>query len=227
MSTDKQRKGSLAWRSNSKRGLRSMIPVVPKTSVYKYFIKVETRQLLKEGVLSCVSVLRQIPLKKLNPENSSDLKYILEYSALQVKKARKKDAIREINCKSLTELEESFKDTDQVDVIGLTKGKGTLGPVQVCGLSLGLRKTKRGFTRRPGSMGGRKPGRIFPTKPFAKKMGNSRRTIHNLKVLDYKPVENYKATKYFSKQGLYLYLKGTTPGSIGTTLALRPSIRKR
>lgn len=220
MSTDKQRKGSLAWRQNSKTGARALVPVVSKKHVYNYYIKVETTSEIVDGVLQCCTVLKQIPLKKIE-----DNKYLLKYSELGVKRAKKKDTIRQINCENEELIQQTIEKASYVDVISRTKGKGTQGPVRVCGLSLGLRKTKRGFTRRPGAMGGRKPGRVFPTKPFAKKMGNSRRTIFNLKLINVKEEENYKAYRYFSATGKYLVIKGSVPGLLGTTVAVRPAIR--
>lgn len=220
MTTDKQRKGSLAWRQNAKRGLRSMVAVVPKKHCYGYFIKVQTRSEIHDGFLQCCTILKEIPLEKVKPNL-----YKLKYSLLGVKRARKKDVLRQIDVESESESVKKLKQASYVDVLGVTKGKGTQGPVRVCGLSLGLRKTKRGFRRHPGAMGCRKPGRIFPTKPFAKKMGNAKRTILNLKVLDYRSVENFRAYRYFSKTGNYLVVKGSVPGTLGSTVAVRPALR--
>lgn len=220
MSTDKQRKGSLAWRQNSKKGYRTRVPVLKKGHSYTYYIKVETKSDIIDGVLQCCTVLQRVPLEKVE-----GIKYKLKYPELGVKRTIRKEIIREINGKPVEELIEEVENSAYVDATAITRGKGTQGPVRVCGLSLGLRKTKRGFTRRPGSMGGRKPGRIFPTKPFAKKMGNSRRTILNLKVLGRKELSNYESFKYFCKAGNYLIVKGSIPGTQGSTVALRPAIR--
>lgn len=224
--SDKQRKGSLAWRQNSKTGLRTRVPVTKKGLPHGYYIKVQTTSKLFDNVLHCVTVLRQVPMEKVKSRGDSNL-FKINYSALGVKRTIKKDIEREISAQDPTEITKIIESSTYVDAIGTTRGKGTQGPVRVCGISLGLRKTKRGFTRRPGSMGGRKPGRVFPTKPFAKKLGNSRRTILNLKVLGAEDIPNYCAFKYFSKEGRYLYIKGSLPGTQGSTIALRPALRKQ
>lgn len=219
--TDKQRKGSLGWRQNSKKGYRTRVPVVKKGHPYTYYIKVKTTSIITENTLSCCTILRQVPMEKQR-ENFFKIKY----SELKVKRTIKKDVCREVSGQSFSSLKESVENASYVDVTAITRGKGTQGPVRVCGLSLGLRKTKRGFTRIPGSMGGRRPGRIFPTKPFAKKMGNSRRTILNLKVLGSKDIKEFQSFKYYAKEGRYLFLKGSVPGTVGSTVAIRPAIRK-
>ena len=97
MMTDKQRKGSLAWRKNSKKGYRIRVPVVKKNIPHVYYVKAKTTRKIIEGVLSTCTILKQVPMKK-EKENY----YRIEYSKLKVKRAIKRDVFREITGSEVT-----------------------------------------------------------------------------------------------------------------------------
>jgi large subunit ribosomal protein L3 len=72
---------------------------------------------------------------------------------------------------------------DDVDVTGLTKGKGWAGTIRRHNFHR-QRKTHggKGNTRKPGSIGSMYPQRIFPGKKMAGQLGHEQVTIKNLKV---------------------------------------------
>ena len=68
--------------------------------------------------------------------------------------------------------------------------------------------------RAPGSIGqGTSPGRVFPGKKMAGRMGGKETTVSNLKII-----------KVDTKENL-LIVKGAVPGSIGSFVKVTPSIK--
>nr|YP_009244023.1 ribosomal protein L3 [Sporolithon durum]AMK96265.1 ribosomal protein L3 [Sporolithon durum] len=64
--------------------------------------------------------------------------------------------------------------------------------------------------RKPGSIGaGTTPGRVFPGKKMAGKMGNKKTTIRNLKVIDIKPNNHI------------VIIKGSVPGKAGSIVSIK------
>lgn len=75
-----------------------------------------------------------------------------------------------------------FNVGDDVDVTGISKGKGFAGTIKRYNFHLG-RKTHGGRSyRRPGSIGSMYPQRIFPGKKMAGQMGHARVTTKGLKI---------------------------------------------
>ena len=75
-----------------------------------------------------------------------------------------------------------FNGVEYVDAIGVTKGKGTQGPVKRFGIKILHRKARKG-RRRVGSLGAWNPASVTYRTPSAGQMGFHRRTILNLKVV--------------------------------------------
>lgn len=76
-----------------------------------------------------------------------------------------------------------FEVGDNVDVTGLTKGKGWAGTIRRHNFHR-QRKTHggKGNTRKVGSIGSMYPQRIFPGKKMAGQLGHEQITVKNLKV---------------------------------------------
>ncbi|MGX7593448.1 50S ribosomal protein L3 [Candidatus Karelsulcia muelleri] len=97
-----------------------------------------------------------------------------------------------------------FKETDKVDIVGISKGKGFQGVVKRHGFSGVGEKThgQHNRSRAPGSIGaGSDPSRVFKGTRMAGRMGGKRRTIKNLTIL-----------KIDFKRNL-LIVKGSIPGN--------------
>ena len=111
---------------------------------------------------------------------------------------------------------EHYKKGDDVDVTGISKGKGFAGAMKRHNFG-GLRATHGvSLTHRSlGSVGNRTlPGRIFKGKRMAGHMGNKKVTILNLKVF---------GTDV--SKGL-LYVIGAVPGSRNGVVYIRDAIKK-
>ncbi len=76
-----------------------------------------------------------------------------------------------------------FQDGELTDLRGLTKGKGTQGPVKRFGLNLKVAKSEKG-QRRPGSLGPWHPARVIFRVPMMGQMGLNTRVIYNNKIIN-------------------------------------------
>ena len=102
-----------------------------------------------------------------------------------------------------------------VDVAGTTVGKGFAGTMKRHNFAGGPASHGASvFHRAPGSIGQRQtPGRVFPGKRMSGHMGNVRRTIENLKVVEVDAARNL------------LLVRGAVPGAPGGKVIVRPSVK--
>jgi len=135
--------------------------------------------------------------------------------------------------KSLIGKELSLKDVfkfDLLDVRGLTKGKGLVGPIKRFGLSLKSHKSEKGV-RRPGSLGPWHPARVTFRAPQAGQMGMFSRVQYNMKPIfissiaekDINPSEGFQ---HFGKiKSSYILIKGSISGPQKRAVLLAPAFR--
>lgn len=128
---------------------------------------------------------------------------------------------KEITAKDFT------REGDLVDVVAVTKGKGTQGPVKRFGVKIQNRHAKKKL-RHVGSLGQERPGKVRHTVPMAGQMGFWRRTELNKRVLkigddDITPKSGF--TRYGLVKNSYILLEGSVPGSKKRLVMLRPAIR--
>ena len=102
-----------------------------------------------------------------------------------------------------------------IDVTGTTIGKGFAGVMKRHGFAGGYASHGASVVHRsPGSIGQRQtPGRVFPGKRMAGRMGNERRTIENLKIVRIDAERNL------------LLVSGAVPGAPGGQVIVRPSVK--
>jgi len=109
-----------------------------------------------------------------------------------------------------------FAPAELVDVIGITKGKGTAGVMKRHGFG-GLRAS-HGVHRKhrsPGSIGGcSTPGKVFKGMHMAGRMGNQRHTVQNLTV------------HAVDKDKNLILVKGAVPGNNGSLVVIRSAVKK-
>jgi large subunit ribosomal protein L3 len=107
---------------------------------------------------------------------------------------------------------EIFNAGDVVDVTGWSKGKGFTGVVKKHGYTGGPKSHGSMSHAVPGSIGsGTNPGRIWKGKGLPGRMGNRRRTVRNLRVVDVMPDRQV------------LLVKGAVPGARNGYLLIRKS----
>lgn len=116
----------------------------------------------------------------------------------------------------VVKLEDCFAEGDFVDAVGVTKGRGFQGVMKRWNFG-GGRATHgaKGWKRRPGAIGNRSfPGTVQKGKKMPGHMGQSQRTVQNLKVV-----------KIHGDDQLLL-VKGAIPGANGDYVVIREAKKK-
>jgi large subunit ribosomal protein L3 len=110
---------------------------------------------------------------------------------------------------------EMFSAGQVVDVTGTTVGKGFAGTMKRHNFAGGPASHGASvFHRAPGSIGQRQtPGRVFQGKRMSGHMGNIRRTIENLRVVQVDAARNL------------ILIRGAVPGAPGGEVIVRPSVK--
>jgi large subunit ribosomal protein L3 len=108
-----------------------------------------------------------------------------------------------------------FAEGELVDVSGSTKGKGFQGTVKRHGFSRGPESHGSMNVRQPGSIGATNAARVFKGLRMAGHMGAARRTVQGLKVVRVDAERNL------------LLLAGSVPGSRGTVVLVRGSVKQK
>jgi len=158
------------------------------------FVKMDTKKMNKPdaGLFEKLSMEGYRYLKEFRPE---------DISSYEVGQVISVDAM--------------FQDGDNIDVSGISKGKGFAGAIKRHGLKIGPKSHGSKYHRGQGSMGSNTdPGRVFKGKTMAGHMGSERITVQNLEIV-----------KVDSERNLLL-VKGAVPGHKGTLLEIRNSIKK-
>jgi large subunit ribosomal protein L3 len=110
-----------------------------------------------------------------------------------------------------------FKAGDQVDVKGLTKGRGFQGVMKRWGFA-GSNETHgtHEYFRHPGSIGSNtSPGRVFKNRKMGGQYGNKPKKIQNLKVIGVEPEQNL------------ILIKGAIPGPNHRLVLIMDAAKKR
>jgi len=129
--------------------------------------------------------------------------------------------LREYRVKNLSEFElgasitvDDFEKGQKVDVSGDTMGRGFAGYQKRHGFSRGPMSHGSKNHRLPGSTGaGTTPGRVYPGKRMAGRMGGKKVTTRGLEILKIDNDHNL------------LVVKGSVPGKPGSLLNIRPAKR--
>ena len=104
---------------------------------------------------------------------------------------------------------------ENVDVTGMSIGKGFQGMVKLYQKRRGPRSHGSKSYRQPGSIGAHTfPGRVLPGKKMPSRMGNEKVTVRNLEVVE------------FDKEKNVLLVRGAVPGVENSLVSIRPSIKK-
>ena len=110
---------------------------------------------------------------------------------------------------------ELFNDTNKVDVVGTSKGKGFQGAIKRWNFSSQRMTHGNSLSHRaPGSIGqNQSPGKVFKGKKMAGQLGNKRVTTISLELVRV-DVENN-----------LLLIKGAEPGATGSDVIVRPAVK--
>jgi large subunit ribosomal protein L3 len=107
-----------------------------------------------------------------------------------------------------------FEVGDIVDVIGRSKGKGFQGIVRKHNAAGQPASHGSMMHRRPGAIGMRStPGRVWKNQSMPGHMGDERKTVQNLRVVQVR-----------EEEGVIL-VSGAVPGAVGSYVVVRPAIK--
>ncbi len=208
-------------------------------------LKLPQKQLTKDDVLAKLNEIEQ-KLDELGYDNVR----LLVYSLVKKTKIKKKPDIAEIAVggKNIREklayikeligkeidVKQVLKPDMLIDVRGVTKGKGTQGPIKRFGIGRKQHKSEKGV-RRPGSLGPWTPKKVSFRAPMAGQLGFFKRVQYNNKMLDIANINekdiNPKGgwTHYGLIRTAWIMLKGSVQGPpkrpLMLTYALRPTKR--
>lgn len=122
-----------------------------------------------------------------------------------------------------------IKEGELVDVVAVTKGKGTAGVVKRFGIKIQVRHaTKK--KRHIGTLGPETPARVLFSVPHAGQLGFQTRTELNKRILkigekgeEVSPKSGFK--RYGVIKSNYIVVEGSVPGSKKRLIMFRPAIR--
>jgi len=122
-----------------------------------------------------------------------------------------------------------FAEGEFIDVISVTKGKGTQGPVKRFGVKIQTRKAA-GKRRHVGALGSETPRRVLWTVPHAGQMGFHRRTELNKRIVkigaDGKEITPKAGfISYGVVKNNYVLVEGSIPGARKRIILMRSAIR--
>jgi large subunit ribosomal protein L3 len=123
-----------------------------------------------------------------------------------------------------------FRAGEYLDVSGVTKGKGTQGPVKRWGVQKRKGKHGRqGWRRRIGNLGPWNPSRVRSTVPQQGQTGYHQRTELNKRLIALGDEEDVNPdgglVNYGEVGGPYALIKGSVPGPKKRLLRMRPAVR--
>ncbi|MFC6717002.1 50S ribosomal protein L3 [Natrialbaceae archaeon GCM10025810] len=128
------------------------------------------------------------------------------------------------------EMNDVFRAGEYVDASGVTKGKGTQGPVKRWGVQKRKGKhARQGWRRRIGNLGPWNPSRVRSTVPQQGQTGYHQRTELNKRLVDIG--DGADATvdggfvNYGEVDGPHALIKGSLPGPNKRLVRFRPAIR--
>jgi len=152
---------------------------------------------MTEGSYDDVRVICYSIVKKTNVKTKPDLSEI----GIDGKLEDKITFIKENLGKEIS-VNDTFDDSQLVDLRGVTTGRGLCGPVKRFGITLKSHKSEKG-QRRPGSLGPWHPARVIFRVPMAGQLGMFTRAIYNNKIIkmgkssdfELKNIKNYGDVK--------------------------------
>jgi len=179
-----------------------------------------------------------------NIENMSNIRFVVCTDPVQSAMTKKKPEVFEIEVggKSVKEkldfakgllgkeikIQDVLQEGEAVDIIAVTKGKGTQGPVKRFGIGIQNRHAKQKL-RHVGAIGGQIPGKIRWQTRHAGQMGFQRRTEMNKRVMKIGEGKDVVPKSGLHKYGVlksnFVLLQGSIAGSKKRLIFMRPAIR--
>ena len=218
-----------AWTTELDKELNRAMAVPKKHDLPAALAKID--QLIRDGIAKDLRVIMYtlpekvtgIPKKKPeimeNNIGGTELKARFEYAKTLLGKA--------------VNISDVFANGDIIDVLAITTGKGTQGPVKRWGIQLQKSKHSRaGSVREVGTLGAWHPSHVSWRVPQMGQTGYHQRTEFNKRVMqigkDGKTVTPEGGIlNYGIVRNDYIIIKGSVPGPAKRLVRMRPAIRQK
>ena len=146
-------------------------------------------------------------VKKLNKPETGQLKDLPKVATIREFRV---DSVADFSVGQQVSLVDLFAEGDEVDVTGVSKGKGFAGHIKRHNFHRGPKTHGSDHHRAPGSIGpGTTPGRVYKGLKMAGHMGDERTTIKKVRVVRTDPERNL------------LLVRGSLPGSRGSLILVK------
>ena len=151
------------------------------------------------------------PAKRLSKPESGQLQSLPKAAqTLATLREFRVDSVDDYEVGQTVSIEDLFSAGDQVDVSGVSKGKGFAGHIKRHNFRRGPKTHGSDHHREPGSIGpGTTPGRVYKGVRMAGHMGDDGVTIKKVRVVRTDPERNL------------LLVKGSLPGARGSLILVR------
>jgi len=151
------------------------------------------------------------PAKKLSKPEAGQLKALPKAAqSLATLREFRVDSVDDYEVGQTVSIEDLFTAGDNVDVSGVSKGKGFAGHIKRHHFRRGPKTHGSDHHREPGSIGpGTTPGRVYKGVRMAGHMGDDTVTIKKVRVVRTDPERNL------------LLVKGSLPGARGSLILVR------
>ncbi len=218
-----------AWTTELDKDLNRAMAVPKKHDLPAALAKID--QLIRDGIAQDLRVIMYtvpekvtgIPKKKPeimeNNIGGTELKARFEYAKTLLGKS--------------VNISDVFANGDIIDVLAITTGKGTQGPVKRWGIQLQKSKHSRaGSVREVGTLGPWHPSRVSWRVPQIGQTGYHQRTEFNKQIMqigkDGKSVTPEGGIlNYGIVRNDYIIIKGSVPGPAKRLVRMRPAIRQK
>ncbi len=218
-----------AWTTELDKDLNRAMAVPKKHDLPAALAKID--QLIRDGIAQDLRVIMYtvpekvtgIPKKKPeimeNNISGTELKARFEYAKTLLGKS--------------VNISDVFANGDIIDVLAITTGKGTQGPVKRWGIQLQKSKHSRaGSVREIGTLGPWHPSRVSWRVPQIGQTGYHQRTEFNKQIMqigkDGKSVTPEGGIlNYGIVRNDYIIIKGSVPGPAKRLVRMRPAIRQK
>jgi large subunit ribosomal protein L3 len=149
--------------------------------------------------------------RKLNKPDAGQLKDLPKAAqSLKTKREFRVDDLGAYELGQTVSIDDLFAAGDDVDVTGVSKGKGFAGHIKRHNFHRGPKTHGSDHHREPGSIGpGTTPGRVYRGLKMAGHMGDERVTIKKVRVVRTDPDRNL------------LLVKGSLPGARGSLILVK------
>ncbi len=156
---------------------------------------------------TAVQLGTEVARKKLTKPEAGQLKDLPQVATIREFRV---DSVDDFEVGQTVSLGDLFTAGDEVDVTGVSKGKGFAGHIKRHNFARGPKTHGSDHHREPGSIGpGTTPGRVYRGLKMAGHMGDERVTIKKVRVVRADPDRNL------------LLVKGSLPGARGSLILVK------